>query len=117
MIMEQLCRVELIGIVGNAKVQKVGDSKLLRMSVVTNYAYKTPSSEVVIESTWHNVSAFENEHVPDVESYRKGDKVHVIGRISNQRFMTASGEERTCAEIRAQSMERIDGSEVLTCQF
>ena len=44
-------RVELQGIVGTSKVISIGDKKVVRFSLATNYAYKDKEGYPVIETT------------------------------------------------------------------
>ena len=113
--MEQLNRVELRGIVGNARATKIGNRHMVRFSLATNLAYKDLEGGVVIETQWSNVVCFESDKVHvDLDSIEKGDKLHVIGRLKNQRYMTESGEERYSTEIYAYRIERINSEESLT---
>ncbi len=57
--MEQLNKVELRGIVGSVRVQSVADTKVANFSVATNNAFKSQAGAIVIETTWHNVVAWE----------------------------------------------------------
>ena len=63
--MEQLNSVILSGIIGNARFQNIGDTEMARFSVATDHAYKNRSGEAVIEVTWHQVTAFKNDKMPD----------------------------------------------------
>ena len=115
--MEQLNRIELRGIVGNARVTETGGSRLVRMTLVTSFAYRSKDRDCIIESTWHQLYAFEGEHVRDVDTIRKGDKIHVVGRLVNRRVLTESGEERSCTEVMVHRLERIAEKEPLQCEF
>ena len=53
-IMEQLNRIELRGIVGNARIQNIGDTEMARFSVATDHAFKNRSGEAVIETTCYS---------------------------------------------------------------
>lgn len=57
--MEQLNRIEIRGNVGNVNILKVGDARVAHFSVATNFAYKGRNGEPNIETTWHNVTAWE----------------------------------------------------------
>lgn len=112
--MEQLNRVELRGIVGAARATKVGNRHMVRFSLATNLAYKDQEGGVVIETQWSNIVCFESDKIHvNLESISKGDKLHVIGRLRNQRYMTESGEERYSTEIYAIRIERIESEEPL----
>ena len=49
--MEMLNQVHVRGIVGNARVQKIGDTELVRFSVATDHAYTNRHGEKVVEVT------------------------------------------------------------------
>ena len=70
--MEQLNSVTLRGIIGNARIQNIGDTEMARFSVATDHAYKNRSGEAVIEVTWHQVTAFKNDKMPDFSTLVKG---------------------------------------------
>ena len=57
--MEFLNKIELRGICGNSSLQKVGDTRVCRFSVVTELAFKGNDGTNIIESTWFNTVAFE----------------------------------------------------------
>ena len=99
-------RVELQGIVGTSKVISIGDKKVVRFSLATNYAYKDKEGYPVIETTWHACSVWA-EREADLTMYRKGAPLHIEGRIRNIRYTDASGCERTTQEVVATKIERV----------
>ena len=105
--MEQLNQVNLRGYTGSIKVQTVGCSKVARFTVATNYAYRGQDGYCVIETTWHNVTAWEGNNIHDVDQLKKGDAVEVIGRLKNQRYTSADGTEHSKVEILASSLKVI----------
>ena len=111
--MEQLNRVELRGIVGSSRISKVGDTTFVQLTVATNLAYRAQDGTPVIETTWHNVKAFESSTITGLENIGKGDRVYVTGRIRNQRYTAESGEEKTMSEIRASRLVKLDTDEPL----
>ena len=52
--MEQLNSVILRGIIGNARIQNIGDTQMARFSVATDHAFKNRSGEAVIETTCYS---------------------------------------------------------------
>ena len=54
--MEMLNQVHVRGIVGNARVQKIGDTEMIRFSVATDHAYTNRSGEKVVEVTCSTAS-------------------------------------------------------------
>jgi len=115
--MEQLNKVSLRGIVGSARTSSVAERKILRMAVATNLAYRDKDGCAVIETTWHNVVAWESPQVCDLDSFSKGDKVEVVGRIRNQRMTREDGVEYTCSEIVATSLVKLESEEPLQYQY
>ena len=99
--MESLNRVELIGFVGNANVNKVGDTQVVRFSVATEYGYNDKGGNPVFETTWHNVVAWEGEKVSKetIAKIKKYEQAKVVGRLRQYRFTNADGSERTGYEI------------------
>ena len=100
-------RVELQGIVGTSKVISIGDKKVVRFSLATNYVYKDKEGYPVIETTWHACSVWA-ERKADLTMYRQGAPLHIEGRIRNIRYTDASGCERTTLEVVATKIERVE---------
>ena len=108
--MEQLNSVILSGIIGNARFQNIGDTEMARFSVATDHAYKNRSGEAVIEVTWHQVTAFKNDKMPDFSTLLKGAGVEVKGRLHNNRYTDSNGVERTMTEILASQVSVLGGA-------
>jgi single-strand DNA-binding protein len=107
--MEQLNRIELIGVVGrDAKITTVGDSAVAHFSMATNYAYKDKDGNAVVETTWHNVRAWKGRKMPALEDIKKGTWLHVTGRTRNIRYTAADGSERTSFEVLAGEITIVD---------
>lgn len=95
--MEHLNKIEILGVVGQVRINPVGNTRVAHFSVVTEHAYKNREGENAIEITWHNCTAW--EQAGQLDALSKGAAVHAFGRIRNQRYITASGEERCVTEI------------------
>ena len=106
--LQQLNRVELIGTVGRVNNQDVADKTIVRLSVATNYAYRDRDGGAVIETTWHQVTAFDEKGCAGARALARGDKVRVLGRITANKYTDASGEQKTIFEVIASSIEKID---------
>lgn len=115
--MEQLNQVMLRGIIGSVRTNNISGSLCARFTVATNYAYKAKDGTAVIETTWHNVSAFESSRIQGLDSLQKGDKISVTGRLVNQRYVGEDGTERTYCEIRASAVEKIETDEPLNLEM
>ena len=53
-LMEQLNRIEIRGNVGAVRLQVVGNSRVAKISVATNYVYKGRDGDPVIETTCYS---------------------------------------------------------------
>lgn len=105
-------KVELTGIVGRVEICNVGDRKCARLSVATDYAYRNRQGEAVVETTWHNVVAFEGPQI-DIDHLLKGDAVVISGRIRNARCTGIDGDVHCFMEILANRMENVTKGEAL----
>ena len=102
---EQINRIEILGFVGSIRLSNVGDKRLANFTMATNYAFKDKEGHPVIETTWHNVRAFEGEHIGDLDRLERGSTVHVVGRLQVQRYMSAEGIEKTSVTVLAHRVE------------
>lgn len=102
---EELNRIELLGRVGNLKVYEVGNTKIARLSLCTNRMFDSTDGAKAIETTWHDISIWQENIKEDLGSVRKGDILHVIGRVRRQRYVASNGEERYSYEVVAHSAE------------
>lgn len=103
--MEFLNKIELRGICGNSSLQKVGDTRVCRFSVVTELAFKGNDGTNIIESTWFNTVAFEGKDITNLEAITRGAIVHVIGRLKCNRYIDANGNDRVQYEIVARKVD------------
>ena len=97
--MEQLNKIEILGIVGNVRIQDVADTKVANFSVATNYAYKSKDGSIIIETTW------EGDSIHGLDKLKKGSSVHVCGRLRNRKYLAPDGSERTTCDILAGSLK------------
>lgn len=105
--MEQINRIELLGIVGSVRTQQIGERRMSKFAMVTNRAYKNKEGAPVIESTWHNVTAFEGRQVQNLDRLEKGRPVHVWGRLQIQHYTGFDGTERTSVDVICTRLEYI----------
>ena len=101
--MEFINRIEIVGIVGTIRKQTFSGRTVATFSVVTEYAFKDKSGCPVIETTWHNVVAWQNGDMP-LDLLEKGSPVCVQGRLRCRRYTSESGEPRTSYEVIAASV-------------
>lgn len=106
--METINRVELQGTVGFTRLQEAGERKVLHFSLVTNRVGRDKEGNNFVETTWHNVEAWEGANIADLGLIVKGTAVHLIGRIRYTRYTGADKVERTATDIVATRLEIID---------
>lgn len=111
--MEQLNRIELRGVVGSIRMQTFSENVMARMTVATNYAYKDKEGAAVIDTSWHNVVAWEGKNIQGLDKITRGSKVHVIGRLRYQKYTGSDGIERVSSDIVANKISIIDDPEPL----
>ena len=111
--MEQLNRVEIRGYVGSVTLHHGPDWEMARFTVATSSAYRDREGTAVIDTTWHNVIAWDGKGVPELRKIQKGSKIHVVGRLRNQKYMGSDGVERTSCDILASKANLIDSEEPL----
>lgn len=97
--MEQINRIELRGAVGSVSKQAYDQGRVAHFTMATNYAYNDRNGGAVIETTWHNVTAWEGKCIPDLDEISKGAKLHVVGRLRIQKFVAQTGEEKVSVDV------------------
>lgn len=115
--MEQLNRIELRGTVGSIKIQKISDANVANFTLATNLAYRDKDGCAIIETTWHNVTAWESKDIKNLDRIEKGSKIHLTGRIRCQRFVGSDGIERSMYEVVARTVDLIEDQETLQYQM
>ncbi len=105
--MEQINRIEVQGKIGNVRINSYNDNQVANFSVVTNYLYRNKEGDV-IETTWHNVVAWEGKNMPDFEKLVKGATANVVGRLKSNKYTSADGIERVGFEIIANKISILD---------
>ena len=115
--MEQLNRIELRGNVGTVRLLTYEGTRVAHLTLATNLAYKDREGAAVIETTWHNISAWEGRGVQDLENISVGSKVYVQGRLRNQRFIGSDGIEHFSTDVLASRLVLIDDDDPLQCEM
>ena len=115
--MEQLNQIKLRGTVGFVRQQNVNGRMVVHLSVATNYVYKDRNGDPVIETTWHNVTAWEGKSFTNLAKFEKGCKVEVEGRLRSQRYTESEGIERYAYEVVAYQLKLIEEASPLQYEF
>lgn len=110
MVPEFLNRAMLRGVVGYIKTKSYGDIKAANYSLVTNYAYINKEGEPVIDTTWFNIIALQNENISNetFDKIQKGAWVEVMGRRRVRRVVHADGSEGTTYDIVANQINVLE---------
>lgn len=111
--MEQLNKIELRGTVGSVRLQTFNDSRMARITLATNYAYKDRDGMAVIDTAWHNVVAWEGKFIQNLEQIEKGMNLYVQGRLRYQKYTGSDGIDRYSTDILANRVTLIEGIEPL----
>ena len=115
--MEHLNRIELRGVIGTVRTQIISGNKMSKFSVATSRAYKDKDGVAQIDTTWHNVVAWESERIQDLDKLKTGGKAYVLGRLHTQKYVGADGVEKTYYEVVAAKVSVIESDEPLQYEF
>lgn len=110
MNMEFINRVELQGIIGSERSYQAGASTIHQFNIAMNRIYRTKDGVAVVETTWVCCQA-EESRMSEPDAVRKGNKVHLVGRLRQHRFTTETGEERYGYEVLVEKLEEIGDHE------
>ncbi|MBQ6953535.1 MAG: single-stranded DNA-binding protein [Bacteroidales bacterium] len=102
--MEYINHIELAGVVGRVRKQQVADRIVVNFSLVTEEYHKDDSGCAVVETTWHNVVAWQNADMAELDSIERGSHLYVQGRICARRYSDANGDSHILYEVIAASV-------------
>lgn len=98
--MEQINKVELLGVCGNCRIKEHGAIRIAQVSVATNRAYKAQDGNVIIETTWHNCILFGTADGPDCfDDIQRGTAIHITGRLRSQTYTDITGRQTEHIEV------------------
>jgi single stranded DNA-binding protein len=100
-------RVELQGRVGTVRMSPGIGSIVANFSLVTEHPIVSAEGMHLVESTWHNVAAFEGGEV-SLEGLTRGVQVHLTGRLRTAKYTAADGTERIFTEVLADSLKVLE---------
>ena len=101
-------KIELTGIVGRVNITALGDATVARLSLATDYAYKSHDDYAVIDTTWFSVTAWDGPKTRDILNLHKGTKIHLIGRMRMRHIVDVDGCERQSWEVVANELQIIE---------
>ncbi len=94
-------KVQLIGNLGNDPeiIELDNGKKLAKFSIATNESYRNAQGEVIKDTQWHNVIAW-NKTAEIVEKYvTKGKEIAVEGKLTNRSWEDKEGNKRYTTEV------------------
>lgn len=94
-------RVQLIGNLGNdPEILHLDSGKVLaRFNVATNESYKNPKGEIVTDTQWHQIIAW-NKTALIIEKYvKKGREVVIDGKLTTRSYEDKQGEKKYVKEV------------------
>ena len=103
--MEYLNKVLLRGVVGNAKIQSVGNTAVCRFSVATETSYQSRSGDLVVDVTWTSCSVWQRTGLPSLEEIQKGALIELEGRLRCVSYTNPEGEDRKFYEVLVNSFK------------
>ncbi|MCI6628357.1 MAG: single-stranded DNA-binding protein [Bacteroidales bacterium] len=95
----------------------MSDNRVYRFTLATSRAYKDKNGTAVIETTWHQVVAWENDNMPDLSQIEKGSKLYVSGRIRNQKYLNSEDVEKQVVEVVANRVVFVESQEPLAYEM
>lgn len=100
--MEFLNKVELCGIVGAIHPHyNVMNTPITQFSLCVDTIGKNHDGVIVIDSQWFVCTIHQTLEI------HKGDKVHVLGRLSTKKYTDSNGNERTISEVICNTVEKV----------
>ena len=100
-------RVELQGRVGTVRISPCVGAVAANFSLLTEHQLRSALGVAIVESTWHNVAAFEGGDVY-LEGLARGSMAHLTGRLRTSKYTTADGIERMFTEVVADTLKVLE---------
>jgi len=92
--MKTINRVEIQGSVGRDAVQK-SEKAPIKFSIATGNDPK-PDGSGKWPLVWHNITVWNN---PEALGIKKGDYLHIVGRLNYTKWTAKDGTEKTGVEV------------------
>lgn len=103
--MEYLNKIELKGVVGRVETRTYQNGiRHTIFSLMTETTALSKDGTATIDTTWFNCTTIPTD-APLHGEIRKGDNLHVIGRVRIRKYTDAGGIERNIMDVLAQSIQ------------
>lgn len=99
--MENINRIELQGYVGTVRTNIHNGNKVANFTLATELLYKSREGNAISETTWHNIVAWSDKDIPELDKIVKGVPLHVTGRLRVNRYTSPDGTEKQFYEVLA----------------
>ncbi len=104
-----LNKVELTGYAGNPEVLTMKNgNKLFKFSLATHENNKKPDGEWDNNTTWHNVIMWSELANKAEQEIKKGNIVHIIGKIIVNSYNNKDGQKVNAVKIQANEFELVN---------
>lgn len=104
-------KVILIGNLGkDAEVTATDSIRIIKFPLATSESFKS-DGEWVNRATWHDIVLFSNYDDNVAESFKKGDKVFIEGKISKSSYEDKDGVKRYSVDIIAAKARRLSNEQ------
>ena len=103
--MSSVNKVIIIGNLGK-EIRRSGNeaSPVANFTVATNHSYRGRDGQMVTETEWHRVAAFNQSARYVLEYGASGRQIYVEGRLRTRKWTDQQGVERYATEIIAESV-------------
>jgi single-strand DNA-binding protein len=101
--------VQLVGYVGQElKETKSEHGHRVAIRMATHFHMAHAPGDKLVQTTWHNIVAWDGQAEFALRNFVKGSKIMVEGRIVYGNFVGRDGKVRNTAHIRAQTLLNLD---------
>ena len=94
-------KVQLIGHVGNAPeiINLESGKKVAKFSIATNEKYKNTAGELITNTDWHNVVAWNKTAELIEQLLDKGKEIAIEGKLTTRTYDDKDGNKRYITEV------------------
>lgn len=103
--MEFINKIELLGYVGEVKINNIGNTKKADFSLCVHENFDGADGTLLIQTTWFKCSAWEGKDIKNVSNIEKGLFVHLKGRVKALSYTDKNGNDRYVWEVICKELE------------